>query len=152
MRLASLTESGLIFPELPSVDRSTLLRILADRIVERGLFSDAAGLYDKLWEREQLGSTGIGSGIAVPHCKVDGIDKVVLAIGLLQQGIDFGAIDHKPVRLFFLVISPNNAPAAHLQCLAAISKWVKARDHVERVLALADPDSIYELLEEGNDP
>ncbi|MCP4664077.1 MAG: PTS sugar transporter subunit IIA [bacterium] len=146
MQLASLTRPALIFPQLPSSDRSSLLRALAERIVERGLVDDADKLYEKLWEREQLGSTGIGSGVAIPHCKMSGLDRVVLAIGLLPKAIDFGAVDELPVRLLFLVISPNDSPAAHLQCLAAISKWVKAEQHVRDILDLDDPQAIYQLL------
>ena len=146
MRLASLTSPQLIFPSLPSSDRSGLLRALARQVVEQGLVDNADELYDKLWEREQLGSTGIGSGVAIPHCKMNRLDRIVLAIGLLRQGIDFGAVDKLPVRLFFLVISPSNSPAAHLQCLAAISKWVKAEDHVRDLLELDEPQEIYNLL------
>ncbi len=148
MQLTSLTRPELVFPQLPSSDRSSLLRNLAARIAERGLVDDADRLYEKLWEREQLGSTGIGSGVAIPHCKMDGLDRVVLAIGLVPKAIDFGAVDGLPVRLFFLVISPNDSPAAHLQCLAAISKWVKAEQHVRDMLELDDPQAIYQLLQE----
>ena len=85
----------------------------------------------------------------MPHCKLDGLDEVVVAIGLCPDGIDFGAEDGEPVRVFFLVVSPESAPAEHLQSLASISKWVKANQHVDRILELDDPDSIYELLEQG---
>lgn len=148
MELASLTRPELIFPQLPSSDRASLLRTLAERIAEHGLVDDADKLFEKLWEREQLGSTGIGSGVAIPHCKMNGLDQVVLAVGLPVKAIDFGAVDGQPVRLFFLVISPSDSPAAHLQCLAAISKWVKAEHHVGEMLDLGDPQAIYQLLRE----
>lgn len=146
MRLESLTEPGLIFPALPSLDAPGVLRVLAGKIVENGLARDAEGLYAKLWEREQLGSTGIGAGVAIPHCKAADLDRVVLAVGLAKGGVEFGAVDAQPVKLFFCVISPESAPAAHLQCLAAISRWVKADRHVEKILALDDPREIYALL------
>lgn len=149
MNLSSLTRAELIFPGLRSADRSGLLHTLAERLAELGIVKDAQELFDKLWEREQLGSTGIGSGVAIPHCKIGGLDKVVLAIGILEQGIDFGAVDQQPVRLFFLVISPASSPAAHLQCLAAISKWIKVEEQVRRILDLETPDEIHQLIEDA---
>ena len=146
MHLESLTEPGLIFPALRSPDAASLLRLLAGKLAERGWTEHAGKLYDALWEREQLGSTAIGSGVAIPHCKLDGLDRVVLAVGILAEGIDFGATDEEPVRVFFCIVSPNASPAAHLQCLAAVSRWVKDDTHVERILELEDPQAIYDLF------
>ncbi len=146
MDLESLTEPGLIFPALRCPDAASLLRLLAGRLVEGGWADDAEVLYDALWEREQLGSTAIGSGVAIPHCKLDGLERVVLAVGVLTDGIDFGAGDEESVRLFFCIVSPNDSPAAHLQCLAAVSRWVKDGRHVQRILELDDPQAIHGLL------
>ncbi len=149
MHLDALTRPELIFTDLPYPDRSTLLRALAERLVQAGLFEDADELYEKLRERERLGSTGIGSGVAVPHCKMVGLDRVVLAVALLQKGIEFGSVDEKPVRVIFLVVSPEDQPAAHLQCLAAISKWIKTGNHIASLLEAGDPEKIYGLLKEA---
>ncbi len=148
MHLEALTDPGLIFPDLACFDRPTLLRALADRLVRAGYFSRTDELYDKLWEREQLGSTGIGSGVAVPHCKMAGTTRVVVAVALLGEGVEFDAVDDQPVQLVFLVVSPEDQPAAHLHCLAAISKWIRADNHVERILEADDQASIYGLLRE----
>ncbi len=146
MRLTSLTRPDLVFADLPGADGPTVLRALAERMAERGVAPDADDLYRRLLEREKLGTTALGQGVAVPHCKLDGLREVVMAIGLCRRGIDFDAGELGPVRLLFLVISPEEAPAAHLQSLAAISKWVKADQHVERILELDDPRKIYEFL------
>ncbi len=146
MELGSLTAPELIFPDLDCADSPSVLRFLARRVVEKGYVDDAEKLYQRLAEREQLGSTGVGSGVAIPHCKMNGLDRVVLAIGLTEKGIDFGAVDQQPVRLFFLVVSPSSSPAAHLQCLAAISKWVKVDGNVEALLDFHEPRAIYEKL------
>ena len=148
MRLGALTRPELIFPGLQAADRPQLLRILAEKIAARGLVRNPEELYQKLWEREQIGSTGIGSGLAIPHCKLQGLAKGVVAVGIVPGGVDFGAADGRPVRLVFLVISPNESPAEHLQVLAAISRWVKADRHAEGVLALDDPQTIQQYLEE----
>ena len=149
MDLESLADPELVFSDLRCLDRPTLLRDLARRLVAAGHFSDVDQLYEKLWEREQLGSTGIGAGVAVPHCKMSDTARVVVAVALLREGIEFGAVDHKAVRLVFLVVSPEDQPAEHLHCLAAISKWIKADNHVQRILAAENPASIYDLLSEG---
>ncbi|MFP5288135.1 MAG: PTS sugar transporter subunit IIA [Thermoanaerobaculia bacterium] len=146
MRLGGLIRPELIFPELPAADRSQVLRVFSERIAHEGTIRDAGELYQKLWEREQLGSTGIGSGIAIPHCKIKGLTRGVVAIGLVPEGVDFAAVDGRPVQVFFLVISPSESPAEHLQILAAISRWVKTDRNAEKVLALRDPQAIYDFL------
>ncbi|HVS00488.1 MAG TPA: PTS sugar transporter subunit IIA [Thermoanaerobaculia bacterium] len=146
MQLGSLIQPGLIFPDLPAADRPQLLRVFAERIAAHGLTGDAEELYRKLWEREELGSTAIGAGIAIPHCKLSDIQKGIVALGIVPEGVDFGAADGRPVHLFFLVLSPSQSAAEHLQVLAAISRWVKSGQHVERILQLRDPEAIYDFI------
>jgi nitrogen PTS system EIIA component len=146
VRLGSLTRPELIFVDLPAADRPEVLRAFADRVAGQGLVKSGAELFQRLWEREQLGSTGIGSGIAIPHCKLQGLARGVVAVGLAPDGVDFGAPDGQPVKALFLVVSPSASPAEHLQMLAAISRWVRADRHAERLLALRDPAQVYDLL------
>ncbi len=147
LRLASLTRPELIFPDLPGQDRAAVLRALAGRIAKLGLVRDADDLFHKLWEREQLGSTGIGSGIAIPHCKLPGLSEGVVAIGMVPEGVDFGAADGQPVRLLFVVLSPSASPGEHLQVLATISRWVKA-GRADQILELREPEAVIQLLEQ----
>jgi PTS system nitrogen regulatory IIA component len=151
MRLAALVKPELIFAELPGSDRATVLRALAERLAAVSLVEDADELYRRLCEREELGSTGVGSGVAIPHCKLNGLQMGVLAVGLCRAGVDFGATDGEKVKLFFLLVSPGNSAAEHLQSLAAISQWVKDHDQVERLLKLDNSQAIYELLLEDSD-
>jgi len=146
LRLASLTRPELIFPDLPAEDRDAVLRELARRIAGLGLVRDPQDLFQKLWEREQLGSTGIGSGIAIPHCKLPGLDHGIVAIGMVPAGVDFGAVDGQPVRLLFLVLSPSASPGEHLQVLATVSRWIKG--NAERILELHEPAAVVRLLEQ----
>ncbi|MEM9553243.1 MAG: PTS sugar transporter subunit IIA [Acidobacteriota bacterium] len=147
MDLAALADPERMFPEVPGFDAPTLLRAFAQRLVAQGTVRDPEDLYHRLWEREQLGSTGIGHGVAVPHCKLGKIDEVILALGKSADPIDFGAVDGKPVQLFFVVISPEKKPAAHLQCLSAISRWVQDEDNVQRLVAQTDAHSMYRVLQ-----
>ena len=146
MQLSNLVRKDLIFPSLASTDASSVLRTFADRIAEAGGVSDAGELYGKLKEREELGSTGIGLGVAIPHCKLPGLKEILMAVGTVRQSIDFGAVDGKPVRLFFVLASPESNPAMHLKSLAAVSKWVKANRHVEEILSIDDPVDVYRYL------
>jgi PTS system nitrogen regulatory IIA component len=148
MNLGSLTEPSLIFPDLPGTDASSVLLAFAERVAAMGYVGDAERLFEKLMEREKLGSTGIGSGVAIPHCKMRGIERAVVAVGASRRPVDFGAVDSEPVRLFFLVVSPHDTPAVHLQVLASISRWVKADRHVPRLLAMRDRQEIYDFLRE----
>ena len=151
MQLASLADPSLIFPRIAAIDVASILRTFAERIAEKepGL-GGAEQLYQALWEREQLGSTGLGGGVAVPHCKLTGLDRVLLAIGHTRQPVDFGAIDGQPVQVFFVVVSPSSEPAAHLQCLAAISKWVQQSGGAETLVQYEDPAELYEALGPGS--
>lgn len=144
--LGSLIRPQLIFADLPAADRSEVLRAFADRVAVQGLVKSGADLFQKLWEREQLGSTGIGLGVAIPHCKLPGLAQGVVAVGLVPGGVDFGAADGRPVQVLFLVISPSGAPAEHLQILAAISRWLRVDAHADRLVSLRDPAAVYHLL------
>lgn len=147
--LETLTDQQLIFPALVAGDAEGVLRELAGKLAAAGAVADAEQLFARLWERERLGSTAIGRGIAIPHCKLDSLAKVVVAVGLAPAGVDFAAPDAQPVRLFFVVVSPSRSPAEHLQSLAAISRWVKADGRVDRLLASQRPQDVLDMLREG---
>jgi mannitol/fructose-specific phosphotransferase system IIA component (Ntr-type) len=131
----ALVDRRLIFADVDAESRERALRFLAERLEREGAVPSADDLHAKLLEREQQGSTAIGNGIAIPHCKLPRLDRVVVAIGVAPGGVSMETPDHEPVRVFFLVVSPEGAPAVHLQSLAAISKWLKAGHNLERVRA-----------------
>jgi mannitol/fructose-specific phosphotransferase system IIA component (Ntr-type) len=147
VRLGSLTRAELIFTDLSALDRAGILRELAARLAGLGLVADGEELAQRLLERESLGSTGIGGGIAIPHCKIDDLTQGILALAVAPRGVDFGAADGKPVQLFFLLISPSASPAQHLQVLATISRWVRAGGSVGQVAGLSTSDEIFDLLQ-----
>lgn len=146
--LSSLVRQELIFPDLRGTDRQEILHAFANALADRGVVQDAEKVYLRLWEREQLGSTAIGSGVAIPHCKLDQAHEVILAVGLSAAGVDFESVDGKRVHVFFLVLSPADKPAEHLKSLAAISRWAKLDQHASRLMRLNDSEEIYELLRE----
>lgn len=146
MPLASLIRPELILSNVESSDRASLLRKLANHIASAGLVDSGEVLFEKLIEREDLESTAFGGGVAIPHCKIDGLDEVLVAIAVVPQGIDFAAGDGMPVQLFFCIVSPSNSPVAHLQSLAAISRWIQSEQRVAALLQLDDPQAIHDFL------
>lgn len=151
MALASQARPDLIFPDLPGPDREAVLRAIAERFAAAGVIDPAEELYRKLLEREDLGSTCVLPGVAVPHCKLEGLDEVVVSVGICPDGAAFGTPDEEPVKLFFTVISPADKPAAHLQSLALISRWIKNNNHVDTLLGLTTGAEILAFLEESED-
>ncbi len=102
MRLSEIISENLIFPELKGSNVSGILREFAESICQTGKFSDPELLYDRLMQRENQESTGIGNGIAIPHCKVENLNEVILAVGYSPDGVDFKAIDGNKTFFFFL--------------------------------------------------
>ena len=152
VNLGSLTRPDLIFTDLPGTDRKSVLREVAKRIEAAGVVGDCEVLFAKLCEREELGTTGVGHQVAVPHCKVKGLAEIVVSVGICSEGIDFEAADDQPVRVLFTVVSPEKEPAIHLHALAAISHWVKADHHVEKILEQSDQEGILRLLGREGEP
>jgi PTS system nitrogen regulatory IIA component len=108
---------------------------------------DAKRLLETLLEREKLGSTGIGDGVAIPHGKVPGLPVLMASFGRSKGGVDFKAIDGKPTYLFFTLFAPENSAGAHLKALARISRIFKNPAFRESIMKAADAAEIYRLIE-----
>lgn len=120
-----LVDERLIFPDLAGTTVEESLGELSADLAHAGVVKDPDDLARRLIERERIGTTGLGGGLAIPHCKVHGLADVVLAVAVSRSGIDFRAADGVPVTLIFLVLSPADAPALHLQALARISRVIR---------------------------
>ena len=139
----------LVFLDLPSADPESVLAELARRIAAAGVAGSAAVLATSLVEREKLGSTAIGGGVAIPHAKVGGLKRPILAVGVCPGGVDFGAPDGETVRLLFVIASPPDAPAEHLRLLAAVSRWLSHGSAcMRRVLEASSSEAAARLLQE----
>lgn len=135
--------------ETQSLDKPESLRLLAD-LLARGGVGNGAAIYQVLREREDLQSTGIGDGVAVPHGTIEGAPGQIGAVLLCPGGVDFDAIDDKPARILFGVIGPRQA-VEHLKVLARVSRLLRRADFRERLLAERDPQHAYELLRNEDD-
>ena len=145
----ALVDERRIFPDLAGTTLDEALAEMAARLARAGVVSDGADLTRRLVERERMGSTGLGGGLAIPHCKLREIGDVVLAVGVSHRGIDFGAVDGLPVHLVFLVLSPADAPALHLQALARISRVIRLPGVAERLSEAATAGEIAAALKEA---
>jgi PTS system nitrogen regulatory IIA component len=109
---------------------------------------DERRLFDRLLERERLGSTGIGGGVAIPHGRMAGMEKPVGLFARLGHPVDFDAIDERPVDTVFLLLAPEGAGADHLKALARVSRLLRDRSLVEKLRATENADALYALLVE----
>ncbi len=132
-----------IIPALSARNKEEVLAELAQNVIDRHPGLDRQDLIQILHEREKLGSTGIGDGIAIPHGKLKQVNEILCAFGRSREGVDFSSLDGRPVHLFFLLIAPENAAAVHLKALARISRIL--RDPAVRS-ALMDADDVRELF------
>ena len=146
MSLRQLVDPTLVFTDVDGASRDSALRDLAERLERSGAIPSAGDLQAKLLERELQGSTAIGKGVAIPHCKLPRLERVVVAVALLPNGVEVDSPDRQPVRLLFLVISPESSPAAHLQSLAAISRWLKDESNLERIRRATTADEVRACL------
>ncbi len=136
----------LIFPDLEGRTREEVLAEMAARLAGAGVVRDAGDLSRRLIEREGLGCTALGGGIAIPHCKLKELSDVVLAIGRRPGGVDFEAPDGVAVTILFLVLSPAQTPALHLQALARVSRWLKSPGVAEALRRAETRDEIAEAI------
>ncbi len=106
-------------------------------------------LLELLLDREQLGSTGIGFGVAVPHVKLKGLESIIVGFARSKDGINFQAMDNKPVHLLFFIVAPESSTVMHLKILAAVSKLLKSAEFRTKLLSAASKEDIYRaILEE----
>jgi PTS system nitrogen regulatory IIA component len=108
---------------------------------------DPQRLVDTLLDREKLGSTGIGEGVAIPHGKVPGLPGLAASFGRSSAGVDFRAIDGRPTHLFFTLFAPENSAGAHLKALARISRIFKNASFRDAILKAASAEEVYRLIE-----
>jgi len=107
-------------------------------------------IYDALAERERLGTTGIGTGIAIPHCRLPGLTRLHGMFARLERPVPFEAIDDQPVDLVFLLLAPTDAGAEHLKALARVSRLLRDRAMCEKLRGANSADALYALLTGGS--
>ena len=148
MRIAEFLREDLVLPDLAAIDKAGVLGELCAALARVYPTLSAPRLTETLLERERLGSTGIGEGIAIPHGKLSGIPGLVAAFARKKGGVDFAAIDGKPTYLFFVLFAPDNSAGLHLKALARISRLFKQPQFRQAILAAEGAPAIFRLISE----
>lgn len=151
--LRDLIQDDLIIDDIAATDKTGVLQEFAARLQSSGRISDARELLRVLLERESLGSTGIGDGIAIPHGKLGNLPNMIVAFGRSRAGVDFQSLDHQPAYIFFVLITPADRPGDHLKTLARISRILRnpsfrdslmqAQGRIEIQKMICEEDSKY---------
>jgi nitrogen PTS system EIIA component len=143
MKIAEFLREDLILPELRSTEKVGVLREMCEALARAYPQLSAPRLTETLLEREKLGSTGVGEGVAIPHGKLPGLPGLLAAFGRSRPGIDFAAIDGKPTYLFFVLFAPENSAGVHLKALARISRLFKSAQFRAGILEARDAAQIH---------
>jgi len=148
MRIAEFLREDLVFPDLAATDKAGVVAEMCAGLARAHPSLSAQKLTDVLLEREKLGSTGIGDGVAIPHGKLPGIPGLLAAFARKKAGVDFAAIDGKPTHLFFVLFAPDNSAGLHLKALARISRLFKQPQFRQAILAAEGGPAIFRLISE----
>jgi len=151
MRLDQMFRIDFLNENLSSTTKKDALVELVDVLIASGLLLDRDRVVEVLQQREKLGSTGIGDGVAIPHGKVAELQDLVVVFGRSKKGIDFAAIDGKPVHLFFLLLAPENSTGQHLKALAKISKMLKTPNFRKKLIEARTSNDLYKAIVEQDE-
>jgi PTS system nitrogen regulatory IIA component len=148
VKLSDLVPPECVVPELRAGTKDEALRELAEGAAKAAPRLPVEALASVLRERETLGSTGIGEGVALPHGKASGVDRVTAVLARSSRGVPFDSSDGRPARLFFLIVSPENSAGLHLQALARVSRSFRSASFREGLLEAPGAAEMRRLLEE----
>ncbi|WP_147821377.1 PTS sugar transporter subunit IIA [Salidesulfovibrio onnuriiensis] len=146
MKLGDYLEKELIIPALTSATKAEVLAELVSPLASTTASFDAEQAVSVLLEREKLGTTGIGDGIAIPHGKLESLEKIRVVVGRSIEGVEFEALDFKPCHIFFLVLAPEQVAGLHLRLLAQISRLLKDENFRREFLQAEDGETLWKLL------
>ena len=142
-----LVKEGSIL-DLASDTKDAVLEELARAVAEVEPSLNAERLQEVLADREALQSTGIGEGVAIPHGKISGLDRIVASFARSVKGVDFQSIDGQPTHLFFLLVVPEHSGGQHLKALARISRFFRDAEFRQKLISAASLDDVFRSIEE----
>ena len=145
MGLGDLVSIDAVFPALKANSKKQLLQLLAEKAAALTGLPESE-IFDTILQRERLGSTGAGNGLAIPHGKLTSVNRITGLFARLEHPVDFEAIDDQPVDLVFLLLAPEGAGADHLKALSRIARVMRDADTVAKIRGAADASAIHALL------
>jgi nitrogen PTS system EIIA component len=146
MRLSEILDENHILSDLVAGDKKRVIEELVEPIIKSKPAVDRESLVRVLLERERLGSTGIGDGVAIPHGKFHGVSEPIISFGRSLKGLDFDSMDGQPVYLFFLLIAPETSASVHLKALARIAKILKNGSLRKALMEVSTRKEIYDAI------
>lgn len=150
MRLADYLKEDYVLGELNARSKDDAIDELAGAVCSRVDGIDCARLREALEERERLGTTGIGHGVAIPHGKMKDLSEIRVFFARSRKGVEYNSMDRLPVHLFFLIVAPVNSAASHLKILAAISHLLKNQDFRSRLMTAATGSEVFRIIAEAD--
>jgi fructose-specific phosphotransferase system IIA component len=146
MLLTQIMKKTSVVVPLQNTDKEDVITELVDTLDSGGILKDRDVVLDSVLMREQTRSTGIGSGIAIPHGKSSGVDELAMAIGIAKSPIEFDSIDNKGVTIVVLLVSPSGQTGPHIQALAKISRLMLDEAFRKQLQDAGNPEELYELI------
>jgi PTS system nitrogen regulatory IIA component len=151
VKLADILKESCVVADIKGKTKQEILLELVEPLQEATLIDNVDVVVKIIMEREKLGSTGIGDGVAIPHGKMKNIDNIICAVGRSKEGVDFDAVDRQPVHIFFLVLAPEDSASLHLKVLSRISKILRDPSFRKSILKLTNAHEIYANVIETDD-
>ncbi len=148
MKLTDVLLRDACVVEMRAKTKKEALRELAEGLCSSAPNIQAKELLDLLLEREKLGTTAMGDGIAIPHARIESLDRVLASFGRSSIGVDFDSVDGKPTHIFFLMVAPGKEGSAHLLTLARLSRLLSREDFRARLLDVESADDLFRVIEE----
>ena len=132
--------------DLKSKNINSVIKELYENIKKLGLVKDEEGALKDLFAREEMGSTGIGKNVALPHAKTDAVDELIMTVGISREGIEYGGIDEENVNIFFMFLCPMDKTQEYLKTLARISRLIREDKFREKLIKSKTPNEIVEII------
>jgi PTS system fructose-specific IIC component len=147
MKLSKFCEEGLVSFHMKAATKGAVIDELVNLAAASNMVKDHDQLLADIREREELVTTGVGYGVAFPHAKTRSVKGIVIAFGRSDTGVDFDAMDHKPVNLFFLIAAPEDAIGAHLNVMARLSFLMKSAENRQKLMEASSPGDVLALID-----
>ncbi len=146
MDLKRVLTEELITTDLKGNTKTEIIDSLIELLSVSGKISDKAKVRECIFDREAKMSTGMETGIAIPHGKTDAVDELVACVGITREGIDFKSLDGLPSRIFIMTVSPAHRTGPHVQFLAEISRVLRDDEHRQKLMAAETPADVYRII------
>ncbi len=151
MKIMDYLNEEWVIPDLKGTDKPSILKELSGVLVKPCQVSSVEELVQVLLDREKLGSTGIGEGIAIPHGRLKKLKRFYISFGRSLKGVDFDSIDRKPSQLFFLVMAPENSAVDNLKLLSRIVTLLKEPSFKKRLMEVPSPKELFQIISEEDE-